>query len=91
MQEVKRLEGELSTGKAAALTAIERLKANARELREEAALMRQQVQEDCEEKIVVLNGEVGDVIYLMWCDIISSCFCSCVSFWQLIMCCVICL
>ena len=75
MQEAKRLDGELSTGKAAALTAIERLKANARELREEAARMRQQAQEDHEEKMAVLNGEVGDVIGLVWCDTKHDCTC----------------
>lgn len=64
MQEVKRLEGELSTGKAAALTAINRLNANAREMREEAAWMRQQAQEDHEGKMAELNGEVGGVMSL---------------------------
>lgn len=62
MRETKRLDEELSTGKAAALTAIERLKANAKEMREEAAWMRKQAQEDHEGKMAVLNGEVGDTI-----------------------------
>lgn len=59
MEEAKRLGEELSAGKDAALKAIERLKANARELREESAWMRQQAQENHDSKLAALNGEVG--------------------------------
>lgn len=57
-QEVLRLESDLSKGKKAALNAIARLEANARDMREEAAAMREEQRADHQAKMAALNGEV---------------------------------
>lgn len=57
-QETQKLEGMLSTGKQAALKAIERLETNNRETRAEAAMMRQEEHAHHQAKMATLNGEV---------------------------------
>lgn len=59
MQEVERLEAALSAGKSSALTAIDRLKSNASELRQEAAWLRRQDQEEFDSKLAALTDEVS--------------------------------
>lgn len=57
-QDVQKLEETLSAGKQAALKTIARLETNAREQREEAAALREEMLADREAKMTALNGEV---------------------------------
>lgn len=55
---MQKLEETLSAGKQAALKTISRLESNAREQREEAAALQEEMLADHEAKTAALNGEV---------------------------------
>lgn len=62
-QAVQKLEETLSAGKQAALKTIGRLETNAREQREEAAALQEEMLADHEAKMAALNGEVRIKVY----------------------------
>ena len=63
-QAVQKLEETLSAGKQAALNTIGRLEANAKEQREEAAALQEEMLADHEAKMAALNSEVRGLLYL---------------------------
>lgn len=83
---VRKLEGELESGKQAALAAINRLKTNASEFREEAASMRRAQLADHQAKMDALNAEVTRGCRTLGrCSVACApwspcCACSCFSF-----------
>lgn len=60
---MQKLEETLSAGKQAALKTIGRLETNAREQREEAAALQEEMLADHEAKMAALNGEVRMRVY----------------------------
>lgn len=76
---MEKVEGMLSAGKQAALKAIDRLETNAREMRAEAAMLREEDHADHEAKMATLNGEVRlhAMIVTHFFFLVNRCFHAC--------------